>query len=50
MGGGRAYNLSNARARKELGWAPKLTLRQSLEETMQAIRALRRAEGKRRMA
>jgi nucleoside-diphosphate-sugar epimerase len=50
VGGGRAYNLRNARARSELGWAPKFTLRQSLAETMQAIRALRRAEGRRRMA
>jgi len=48
--GGRVYNLSNARARSELGWAPRFTLRESLADTMQALRALRRAEGKRRMA
>lgn len=47
---GRRYSTSNERARRELGWTPKYTLRQSLADTMQAIRALRRAEGKRRMA
>jgi len=47
---GRVYSVSSERARRELGWAPKFTLRESLAETMQAIRALRRAEGKRRMA
>ncbi len=47
---GRLFNCSNMRARRELGWAPKFTLRESLAETMQALRALRRAEGKRRMA
>ncbi len=47
---GRLYNVSNLRARSSLGWAPKFSLRDSLADTMQAIRALRRAEGKRRMA
>jgi len=46
---GRAYHVSNARARKELGWAPKIPLRDSMTDTMRSIRALRRAEGKRRM-
>jgi dihydroflavonol-4-reductase len=47
---GRLFIASNLRARSKLGWAPKVAFRQSLADTMQAIRALRRAEGKRRMA
>ncbi|MDH5579996.1 MAG: NAD-dependent epimerase/dehydratase family protein [Betaproteobacteria bacterium] len=47
---GRRYSVSSERARRELGWVPKFTLRESLADTLQALRALRRAEGKRRMA
>jgi dihydroflavonol-4-reductase len=47
---GRVYNVSSARARAELGWEPTFPFRKSLEDTMLAIRALRRKEGKRRMA
>ncbi len=47
---GRLFSASNQRARSGLGWAPKFAFRESLAATMQAIRALRRAEGKRRMA
>jgi len=50
MLGGLEYRVSSERAKSELGWAPKYTLRASLAETMRAIRALRRAEGKTRMA
>ncbi|MEZ5818528.1 MAG: NAD-dependent epimerase/dehydratase family protein [Hyphomicrobiaceae bacterium] len=32
------YNLTSARLRRELGWAPAITLAQSLEDTMAAIR------------
>lgn len=46
---GLAYRVSSARARAELGWSPRFTLRESLADTMVAIRALRRAEGRRRM-
>jgi len=47
---GRVYSVSSERAHRELGWAPRFTLRRSLADTLQAIRQLRRAEGKRRMA
>jgi dihydroflavonol-4-reductase len=47
---GRVFSVSSARARRELGWVPKFTLRESLADTLQALRAQRRAEGKRRMA
>jgi len=34
------HNITSARIRRELGWAPTITLAQSLEDTMAAIRAL----------
>lgn len=37
---GRRYNLTSSRIRRELGWTPAITLAQSLEDTMAAIRAL----------
>jgi dihydroflavonol-4-reductase len=47
---GKVFNLSNARAKAELGWAPEIPPEQSLADTMAAIRALRRKEGRRKMA
>jgi dihydroflavonol-4-reductase len=37
---GRRFNISSARIRRELGWAPAITLGQSLADTMSAIREL----------
>jgi len=37
---GRRYKLTSARIRRELGWAPAITLAQSLDDTMAAIRAM----------
>ena len=42
---GRLFSASNARARAELGWSPQIPIRQSLSDTIEAIRALRRSEG-----
>lgn len=39
----RTWAVSNARARKELGWAPRIGLAQSLKDTLDAIAANRRA-------
>lgn len=36
---GRTFNISSARSRKELGWAPQVSLRQSLADTIATIRA-----------
>lgn len=36
---GHVFNISSARIRRELGWAPAIPLRQSLADTMAAIRA-----------
>ena len=47
---GRVYRVSNARARSDLGWEPTVPLRDSMKDMMEAIRALRRSEGKARMA
>jgi hypothetical protein len=47
---GRLYDPSNARARRELGWAPTYSLPHSLAETIDALRTLRRAERRKRMA
>jgi dihydroflavonol-4-reductase len=47
---GRLYHPSNARARRELGWAPTYSLPHSLAETIDALRTLRRAERRKRMA
>jgi dihydroflavonol-4-reductase len=47
---GKVFNMSNARAKAELGWTPKVPLEQSLADTMAAIRALRGREGRRKMA
>jgi dihydroflavonol-4-reductase len=46
---GHVYCVSNTRARKELGWEPRISLQQSLKDTMVCIRALRRQEGKTRV-
>lgn len=43
---GHQFNASNARARAELGWAPEIPIRQTLADTMDAIRALRRGAGR----
>jgi dihydroflavonol-4-reductase len=43
---GKVFSASNARARAELGWAPQVPIKQSLESTIEAIRALRRTEGR----
>lgn len=43
---GRQFNASNARARAELGWAPEIPLRQTLMDTMETIRELRRSAGR----
>jgi dihydroflavonol-4-reductase len=43
---GRRFKASNARARSELGWAPEIPLRQTLADTMDTIRTLRRAAGR----
>jgi hypothetical protein len=45
----RLCNVSSARAKAELGWKPEFPFRKSLKDTMLAICALRRSEGKRRM-
>ena len=37
---GRTFNISSARIRRELGWQPAISMRQSLADTMQAIRTL----------
>ncbi|MBK9168237.1 MAG: NAD-dependent epimerase/dehydratase family protein [Bryobacterales bacterium] len=47
---GKRYSASNARANAELGWEPRVPLEQSLAETMEAIRALRRREGRKTLA
>jgi len=45
---GLLYVPSNARARRELGWEPKIPLRQSLAAFVESVRAVRRSEGKTR--
>ena len=35
---GRAWNVSNAKARAELGWTPSISIKQSLADTIEAIR------------
>jgi dihydroflavonol-4-reductase len=47
---GKVFNASNARAKTELGWQAAIPLEQSLADTMATIRALRRKEGRRKMA
>ncbi|MGV3548728.1 NAD-dependent epimerase/dehydratase family protein [Rhizobium sp.] len=44
---GRQFNASSRRARDELGWVPEIDLRQTLADTMETIRALRRGAGRR---
>jgi len=44
---GKVWALSNARARAELGWAPRVPLETSLADTLHTLRGLRAAEGKR---
>lgn len=36
---GRIWNISNAKAREELGWSPEISIKQSLTDTIDAIRA-----------
>jgi dihydroflavonol-4-reductase len=43
---GRQFNASNGRAKAELGWTPEIPMRQTLVDTMETIRALRRSEGR----
>lgn len=43
---GRQFNASNARARAELGWQPEIPLSQTLSDTMDTIRTLRRSAGR----
>lgn len=43
---GKVWHLSNARARTALGWAPKVSLKRSLADTLAVLRALRTAEGR----
>ena len=43
---GVVFASDNSRAKSELGWTPEIPLEVSLSETVDAIRALRRAEGK----
>lgn len=43
---GRQFNASNARARAELGWRPEIPISQTLSDTMEAIRQLRRSAGR----
>lgn len=43
---GRRFNVSNARAQAELGWTPEISLRQTLADTMDTIRALRQDAGR----
>ncbi|MGD9536083.1 MAG: NAD-dependent epimerase/dehydratase family protein [Alphaproteobacteria bacterium] len=40
---GRSWNISNARAKQELGWSPRISLQQSLKDTLEALGANRRA-------
>jgi nucleoside-diphosphate-sugar epimerase len=35
---GRIFNASNERAKRELGWRPQVSLRQSLADTIAALR------------
>jgi dihydroflavonol-4-reductase len=46
----RVWNVTSERARRELGWTIAFPMRRSLEDTMSAIRAMRRSEGKKHMA
>lgn len=42
---GKRWNASNRRARELLGWEPRISLEQSLRDTMETIRALRAGRG-----
>ena len=44
---GKRWCLSNARARAELGWVPRIPLETSLADTLSTLRALRAAEVRR---
>lgn len=46
---GRTFNISSARIRRELGWAPRVSLSQSLADTVAVLRS-RQAPGRRRAA
>ena len=43
---GKQFNASNARARAELGWAPEIPIRQTVSDTLDTLRALRRNAGR----
>jgi dihydroflavonol-4-reductase len=43
---GKQFHASNARARAELGWRPEIPISQTLSDTMDTIRALRRSAGR----
>jgi len=47
---GRVWRVSSERAKQELGWTIGFPMRESMRDTMAAIRALRRSEGKKVMA
>ena len=40
---GRSWNITNARAKKDLGWAPTISLEQSLKETIATLEANKRS-------
>lgn len=44
---GKLFNVSNQRARTELGWAPEIPVSRTLSDTMATIRALRQSAGRR---
>lgn len=43
---GRQFNASYARARAELGWVPEIPMSQTLADTMDTVRTLRRSAGR----
>lgn len=45
---GKCWNVSAARAQRELGWRPEVTLMRSVSDTLASLRALRASEAARR--